>query len=59
MEENRKQQWDASYDNKDNFVWYPNEEVICFVSTYIKKKTGIDYVEKNFTFLPILLRKKD
>jgi ubiquinone/menaquinone biosynthesis C-methylase UbiE len=42
MEENRKQQWDASYDNKDNFVWYPNEEVIRFVSTYIKKKTGID-----------------
>ncbi|MDR1340709.1 MAG: class I SAM-dependent methyltransferase [Prevotellaceae bacterium] len=40
-EENRKQQWDASYSNKDNFVWYPNEEVIRFVSAYLKKKTGI------------------
>jgi ubiquinone/menaquinone biosynthesis C-methylase UbiE len=40
-EKNRKRQWDASYENKDNFVWYPNEEIIRFISMYLKKKTGI------------------
>jgi ubiquinone/menaquinone biosynthesis C-methylase UbiE len=42
MEENRKEQWDASYVNRDNFVWYPDSEVIRFVSSYLKKKIGID-----------------
>lgn len=31
-------EWNNSYKNKDNFLFYPNEEVIRFVSKYIKKK---------------------
>ena len=36
------EEWNDSYRNKDNFVFYPHEEVIRFVSKYIKKKTGLE-----------------
>ncbi len=35
-------EWDDSYANKDNFVFYPHEEVIRFTSKYIRKRVGID-----------------
>lgn len=44
MEDVKKDKWDASYKNKDNFVFYPHEEVIRFVSKYIRKRVG----DKNF-----------
>ena len=34
--------WDASYKQRDNFLFYPHEEVVRFVSKYIRKKTGLD-----------------
>lgn len=41
-------EWDDSYSNKDNFVFYPHEEVIRFTSKYIRKKTGFDqYVDNH------------
>lgn len=33
--------WDISYNNKDNFVFYPHEEVIRFVSKYIRKRVDL------------------
>lgn len=46
--DNKRNEWDNSYENCDNFVFYPHEEVIRFVSKYIRKRTGIkDY--KNIT----------
>lgn len=36
------EEWNQSYQNKDNFLFYPHEEVIRFVSKYIKKRVGID-----------------
>ena len=36
----RKNEWDQSYINGDNFIFYPHEEVIRFVSKYIKKRVG-------------------
>jgi SAM-dependent methyltransferase len=39
---NNKAEWDKSYDNRDNFVFYPHEEVIRFVSKYICKRIGLD-----------------
>lgn len=36
----KKKEWNASYKHKDNFVFYPHEEVIRFVSKYVKKRTG-------------------
>lgn len=34
--------WNKSYENKDNFLYFPNEEVIRFTSKYIRKKTGLE-----------------
>lgn len=33
-------QWDNSYRNRDNFVFYPEEELIRFFSRYIRKRVG-------------------
>lgn len=39
--------WDRSYKNKDNFLFYPSEEIIRFVSVFIKKKIGYrEYINK-------------
>jgi len=37
---NQIDEWDNAYLNKDNFLFYPHEEVIRFVSRCIRKKTG-------------------
>ena len=37
---NRQDQWESSYKNQDNFMFYPDDEVIRFVSKYIRKKIG-------------------
>lgn len=43
---NNKDDWDKSYDNRDNFVFYPHEEVIRFVSKFIRKKIGLtDFID--------------
>lgn len=38
----KSNEWDASYRNKDNFVFYPHEEVIRFTSKNIRRKIGLD-----------------
>lgn len=38
----QKQEWEDSYRKRDNFVFYPHEEVIRFVSKYIRKRTGLN-----------------
>jgi len=38
----KSDEWDLSYQHGDNFLFYPHEEVIRFVSKYIKKRTGIN-----------------
>ncbi|BBU38291.1 hypothetical protein APP_05830 [Aeribacillus pallidus] len=42
MNNSFKEQWEKSYKNKDNFVFYPNEEIIRFTSKYIRKRIGWD-----------------
>ncbi|MFA7239051.1 MAG: class I SAM-dependent methyltransferase [Sulfuricellaceae bacterium] len=37
----QQSEWDDSYKKKDNFVFYPHEEVIRFVSKYIRKRIGL------------------
>lgn len=39
---NNKTDWDKSYENRDNFVFYPHEEVIRFVSKFIRKRIALD-----------------
>ncbi len=40
-DETKKEKWEVSYQNEDNFLFYPNEEIIRFFSKYVKKRTGI------------------
>lgn len=37
----KRAEWDKSYENRDNFVFYPAEEVIRFVSKFIRKRVGL------------------
>lgn len=38
----KKTEWDQSYKNKDNFVFYPHEEVIRFTAGYLRKRMGLE-----------------
>ncbi len=42
MDYRRKAEWNRSYQNRDNFVFYPYEKVIHFVSRDIRKQTGLN-----------------
>lgn len=44
--DNKLKEWDSSYLNRDNFVFYPHEEVIRFVSKYISKRTDLNKFDK-------------
>jgi len=46
---NQKEAWEEAYQNKDNFVFYPHEEVIRFFAKYIIKRTGLDTFKKVHT----------
>lgn len=41
-----KTEWERSYAKRDNFVFYPHEEVIRFVSKYIRKRTGLNQFDE-------------
>ncbi len=42
----RKPAWENSYSKRDNFLFYPNEEVIRFVSKYVCKQADLGKFEK-------------
>ena len=42
----KKSDWDKSYQNKNNFLFYPNEEIIRFISKYVSKKIGFNSFTK-------------
>lgn len=46
MLDNKNQEWDESFKNKNNYLFYPHEEVIRFVSKYVAKRTGYDEFEQ-------------
>ncbi|OZI12706.1 methyltransferase type 11 [Bacillaceae bacterium SAS-127] len=49
--------WETSYKNKDNFVFYPHEEIIRFAAKYIVKRTGINqfkYVAEDHEKIKVL-----
>lgn len=39
---NLKESWENSYNNKDNFVFFPHEEVIRFAAKYVVKRVGLN-----------------
>jgi len=38
---NLKSEWEDSYSNRDNYLFHPHEEVIRFVSKYIRKRVDL------------------
>ncbi len=40
--QNRKKEWEKSYNNKDNHLFSPNEEYIRFISKFIRKRVGLN-----------------
>lgn len=42
--DDKKAYWEKSYLNKDNFVFYPHEEIIRFTAKHIVKRTGLHKV---------------
>jgi ubiquinone/menaquinone biosynthesis C-methylase UbiE len=49
--------WDKSYKNKDNFIFYPHEEIVRFISKYIKKRVALDefIYQSNCEYTPKVL----
>ena len=50
---NKKDEWDESYKNKDNYMFYPHEDVIRFISKYIAfmLKDNESYVDAEYQSL--------
>lgn len=44
-DETRRNAWEVSYENRQNFVFYPEEEMVRFVSKHLRKRTGLDTFE--------------
>ena len=38
----QEKEWNDSYERRENFVFYPHEEVIRFFSKHIRKRVGLD-----------------
>lgn len=43
--EARREQWEASYERSENFLFYPNEELVRAVSKHVRKRTGLSSYE--------------
>ncbi len=56
-DETRRGAWEVSYENRQNFVFYPEEEMVRFVSKHLRKRTGLDSFEDrtaNVAGMPVL-----
>ncbi len=40
--DNRRSAWETSYEKKQNFVFYPDEEMVRFISRHLRKRTGFE-----------------
>jgi 2-polyprenyl-3-methyl-5-hydroxy-6-metoxy-1,4-benzoquinol methylase len=40
-ESTKQSEWDKSYEKRDNFVFYPHQEVVRFVSKFIRKRIAL------------------
>lgn len=50
MSDQKAQEWDFSYQRKDNYLYYPHEQVIRFISKYVRKRVGFDKFEDRHEF---------
>jgi ubiquinone/menaquinone biosynthesis C-methylase UbiE len=42
MSDLKVKSWEESYGRKENYIFYPKEEVVKFLNRFIRKRTGID-----------------
>lgn len=42
MNNELKDKWEEAYENRNNFIFYPSEYIIRFLSKYVKKRVGYD-----------------
>lgn len=42
MIDTKKEKWEESYSRKENFMYYPKEEVVKFLNRFVKKRVGTD-----------------
>jgi SAM-dependent methyltransferase len=48
MIDKKEQKWDSSYSRNENYVFYPSDEVIRFVSRHLRKRIGLnEYVDSS------------
>lgn len=49
--------WNKSYTNRDNFIFYPQEDIVRFISKYIRKRVGLDEFldQNNYVEIPRIL----
>lgn len=45
MKDFKEQYWDSSYSRNENYVFYPSDEVIRFVSRHLRKRIGFNEFE--------------
>ena len=50
---NFRKNWDRSYNRLENYLFYPNEELIKFVNKYVDRRKTLKVKKKNLTFLDI------
>lgn len=43
--ETKKNEWDSSYKRGENFIWYPENDMVRFISKYFVKRTGIEVLK--------------
>lgn len=43
---NVKKSWEESYRSKENYVFYPHEEVVRFISRYVRRRIGLDELKE-------------
>ncbi|MGE0821941.1 MAG: class I SAM-dependent methyltransferase [Candidatus Binatia bacterium] len=42
MSDDKVEPWNSSYMRKENYIFYPHEELVKFLNRYIRKRTGVD-----------------
>ncbi|MFV2034199.1 MAG: class I SAM-dependent methyltransferase [Halocynthiibacter sp.] len=55
MQDRFQKDWDDSYGRRENTLFYPQEDVIRFVSKYLRRKVGPDTYDRDFATPPVVL----
>lgn len=55
MDDPYRDAWDASYQRRENTLFYPAEEVVRFVNRYIRRRTGVASYSREFDAKPVFM----